>query len=102
MRETKGSGPAKVVRIVLVERHARAGQYAGLALYARAMWADNRRAEIKMWAAAGAPVDLERVPESMRTRSRSLASCRDPMLAQEWAWAQWDEYRADVEAALAP
>lgn len=32
-------------------------------------------------------------------RNRSLSGVRDPLQAQEWAYARWDEYLAELRLA---
>ena len=103
MKSVKGNPAA--IRVVLLERHVvhRAGSEEILA-FARAAWGTGdtgRRAEWKAWL-AGATVHRGELPagyDDVKTRSRSLASCRDPMLAQEWAWGLWEEYLRDVGTA---
>jgi hypothetical protein len=93
----KGGG---TVRAVLLERHV--GPGSAVILYARAAWSDTKRAEFKAWAAGQGLAAGRLELAKLSSRSRSLSTCRDPMLAQEWAWGVWDEYVADVEAELGP
>lgn len=94
--------PPSIVRAVLLERYIATDPEQPMAprvvLFGRAMWASTKRAEFKGWVSTAQPdrAGLDLVPQPVRSRSRSLSGCRDPMLAQQWAFELWDEYVADV------
>jgi hypothetical protein len=97
----KTNEPA-IVRAVLLERAVPPYvTHRQVVLYGRGLWASTKRAEVKCWASGpGVEGSTPLVDAKLRTRSRTLADVRDPMLAQEWAFGIWDEYLADVAAAL--
>jgi hypothetical protein len=93
-----------VVRAVLLERYVYVPpgveRKRAVLVYGRAGWsASLRRAEFKGWIDTIRESSKTVAPE-LKTRSRSRKECRDPMMAQEWAWAMWDRYRDDIRRAI--
>lgn len=96
-----------IVRPVLLERHVtedpgNPAPDGRVHLFARCIWASTLRVEFNAWVGAIPGSGFERVPKGLRSRSSTLKTCRHPLLAQEWAWGLWDEYRADVIRELSP
>ncbi len=94
---------APVVRAVLLERRILRPTTALIThvhLFARAKWDSSKRAEFKAWVGKIPSTDFERVPQELRSRSRTNGSCLEPGLAQEWAYETFDEYENEVWEAL--
>ena len=94
---------APVVRAVLLERRVlRPGTSRSehVHVFARAKWDSSKRAEFKAWVGKIPGTDHERVPQELRSRSRTNGSCLEPGLAQEWAYETFDEYESEVWEAL--
>jgi hypothetical protein len=83
------------VRTVLTERKIfRYGPTLVVSAFARGLWSSDKLAKVTIWLAAAGELPAELAP--FKSRSRSLRGVRDPNLAMEWAYAQWDEYLEEL------